>query len=184
MECSVVQTTIEQEDAVETALKTAQMKGRRPAESGGIQARCRLMYSPFWSAKFRCEVKRVLLPPKRGVIAAGADAFSGFVSLIAGSVSTVNSDIQGDLLLPVRFDWPQVRERAQKHVKDFFVYKLRRVPTYMDEQVDFLYRPIWVCVLDDEGKEVIRCVDAHSRDPLYYLDSVADEIARLAGLLK
>jgi hypothetical protein len=37
--------------------------------------------------------------------------------------------------------------------------------------------------LDVEGQRVIRCVDAHSGDPLYYLDKKAEEIAGLAGVL-
>lgn len=183
MECSVVQTTVTEHAAAETALRSAELRGRRNAGNRAGSVRCKLVYSPFWSALFRCEVKRVLLPPRRGMIGAGADAFSGFVSLIAGAVKTTKGDIEESLSLPLRFDWSEVQEQAQKHVRSYFVYKLRRVPSCAVDRVELIYRPLWVCVLDVEGQRVIRCVDAHSGDPLYYLDKKAEEIAGLAGVL-
>jgi hypothetical protein len=181
MEVSVVPTIVTEKAAIEIAVRSAELR-RRNAGEGGVAAACKLMYSPFWSAIFRCEVKRVLLPPRRGAIGAGADAFSGFVSLIAGAVRTTVGDVQENLLLPPRFQWPEVQEKARRHVTDYFVHKLRRVPTCTEEKVELIYRPIWVAVLDLDGQRVIRCVDAHSGDPLYYLDKSAEEIAGLAGL--
>lgn len=181
MEVSVVPTTVTEKTAIEIARRSAELRGRTNAGDGGGSDKCKLVYSPFWAAIFRCEVKRVLLPPRRGMIGAGADAFSGFVSLIAGAVRTTEGDVQESPLLPLRFEWPEVQEKARRHVTDYFVHKLRRVPTCTEEKVELVYRPIWVAVLDVDGKRVIRCVDAHSGDPLYYLDKNAEEIAGLAG---
>lgn len=181
MEVSVVPATVAEKAAIEIARRSAELRGRRNGGDGRGSDKCKLVYSPFWAATFRCEVKRVLLPPRRGVIGAGADAFSGFVSLIAGAVRTTVGDVQESLLLPLRFQWAEVQEKALRHVTDYFVYKMRRVPSCTVDRVDLIYRPIWVSVLSVEGQRVIRCVDAHSGDPLYYLDRNAEEIAGLFG---
>lgn len=175
MECSVIKAAISEKGAARAACKSAQMR-----EDGSVHAECHLVYLPFWYATYRCEVKRFLLPARTGLLGAGADAFIGFVSLIAGLPEVELADIPQERLLPRRYDWSAVDEMVEKQVIEYFVHKFRRVPKASLEQFSLIYRPTWVCGLGTGSSPIIRCIDAHSGDPLYYLDNVAEEIAELA----
>ena len=176
MECSVIKAVVSEKEAARAAYRSAQMK------TDGAPAQCRLVYTPFWYATFRCELKRFLLPTRTGLVGAGADAFTGFVSLATGLPQTELCDIPSEAILPRRFDWTAVSEGTHRQVLEYFVHEFRRVPESRLEQFCLIHRPIWVCRLGGEAAGIVRCVDAHSGDPLYYLDQMAEEIAALAGM--
>lgn len=175
VECSVVKPVLGEKAAAQAAARSAEFK----AEPGPAENR-RLVYVPFWSAVFRCEIRRAFLGTRRGTVAAGADAFSGFVSLVSGIPETTLQDIPDHSLLPLRFTRPDVESQMTKQVTDYLVRRLRRVPDVSVAEFHLLYRPAWVCLLDADGRRIVRTIDAHSGDPMYYLDKLGDEIAGFA----
>ena len=174
MQCNVIPTVVNEKAALRAACRSAQMR-----VDHGMPYRCRLVFLPMWFATYRCEIRRFLLPARTGLMGAGEDAFTGFVSLAAGVPKTELCEMPPETTLPSRFDWPSVSEPIQRQVVEYFVHKFRRVPDAKLEQFSLIYRPTWACVLGIGSGHIVRCIDAHSGDPLYYLDEVAEEITPL-----